>query len=122
MIALYVFGALSLLDGIIFSLYKRSFLSPELGIFKVLEVEGIQSPDSIQMKTNKEKFAMFDGIYQKVAGEYCNGNLVWKHSDGTSKLIFFSNGGRWVVGTALVVKTSFNLNDSHIKLEGGWSE
>ena len=39
LIALYVFGAVSLLDGIIFYFKKRSFLSQKLGHFKTgLEV------------------------------------------------------------------------------------
>ena len=90
LITLSIFGSLSLLDGIIFYFKKRSFLSQKLGQFKTgLEVEGKQNPYSIKIKTNKEKFTMFDGIYQKVEGEHCNGNPLWKHSNGTSKWIFF---------------------------------
>ena len=118
LIALYVFGPISLLDGIIFYFKKRSFLSQKLGLFKTgLEVEGKQNPDSIKIRTNEEKFTMFDGIYQKVEGEYCNGNPLWKHSNGTSKWIFLSNISQWSVGTALLVHTSFTVDDSEIELE-----
>ena len=85
-------------------------------------MEGIQSPDSIKMKTNKEKFSMFDGIYQKVKGECCNRNPVWRHSNGTSKWIFYSQGGRWCVSTAITVKVSFSLEMSNIEIEGERSE
>ena len=120
--ALYIFGPVSLLDGIIFYFKKRSFLSQKLGQFKTgLEVEGIENPESIRIKTNKEKLANFDGIYQKVEGEYCNGNPLWKISNGSSKWIFLSNISQWSVGTALIVQTSFTLDDSGIELEGEFS-
>ena len=119
LITLYVFGPVSLLDGIIFYFLKLSFLSPKLGQYNTgLEVEGIQNPRSIKIKTKKEKFAMFDGIYQQVDDEYCNGHPVWKHSNGTSKWIFFSTEGQWCVGTALIVKTSFTLDELHVELKG----
>ena len=106
LITLYLLGAVSLLDGIMFSLYKLSFLSPELGFFEVFEVEGRRNPDSIKIKTNTDKFSMFDGIYQKVKGEYYSRNPVWRHSNGTSQWIFCSEGGRWCslggVGSRLV--------------------
>ena len=121
MITLSVFGPISLLDGIIFYVKKLSFLSPKLGLKTGLEVKGIENPDFIKIKTSKEKFAIFDGIYQKVDDEHCNGNPVWKHSNGTSKWIFFSNKSRWSVGTALIVKTSFTLDNS-LELEGEFSD
>ena len=122
MISLSFFGPISLLDGIIFYFKKNSFLSPNLGHFKSgLEVKGIENPYFIRIKTNEEKFAIFDGIYQKVDDEHCNGNPVWKHSNGTSKWIFFSNESRWSVGTALIVKTSFTLDNS-LELEGEFSD
>ena len=121
MITLSLFGPISLLDGIIFYVKKLSFLSSKLGLKTGLKVKGIENPDFIKIKTSKEKFAIFDGIYQKVDDEHCNGNPVWKHSNGTSKWIFFSNKSRWSVGTALIVKTSFTLDNS-LELEGEFSD